>query len=210
MIVLDDDGGDGGNEGFSQWGANWEIVTVATRYLTLPAKYNALAALAVGADILVVWEDDDIYFPWHIEAHVLALASHDWSYPSQVWSLYGGTLHQEPSGGRFHASLAFRRSALEAVGGWPDTPRGDFDQQLIARFRKRFGEPADPGQLPSYVFRWGSTGSYHSQSFMAGTGGEWYDRMPQRVAFQGRLRIVPTLDQETIDVFQQLTKESTL
>ena len=209
LIVLDDSGGL-----VPQCGPGWQIVSVVDRYPTLPAKYNALVALAAGADALAVWEDDDIYLPWHLEAHAAALARAPWSHPKRVWSLYGGSLHQEPAGGRFHAALAFRRDALldKAIGGWIETPRGDFDQQLLAALSRRFGTPGDPcdGFAPSYVFRWGSTGSYHGQAFMGGDGikGDWYARIPEGASLiQGSSSyITPQLDEETIHIFDEAIK----
>ena len=197
LIVLDDAG-----ELKPQVGPNWQIVSVVNRYATLPAKYNALATLAFGATAFAVWEDDDVYLPWHLEGCAAALERAPWSHPSRVWSLYGGALHQEPAGGRFHAALAFRREALEEIGGWPETPHGDFDQQLMAALSRRFGTPGDPcdAYSPSYVFRWGSTGSYHGQGFMGQGGeGDWYSKMPERVSPGPRpTRIVPGFDEETI------------
>jgi hypothetical protein len=125
-----------------------------------------------------VWEDDDIYLPHHISSHVAAMNGRLWSKPSTVLSDYTGQIEEEDATGRFHASLAFTRQAFEQVGGWPLTLRGDFDQQLIARFN-RLGIAADPCSVgsPSYVFRWGSTGAYHGQALMQGPEDEsWYDR----------------------------------
>ncbi len=75
-----------------------------------------------------------------------------WVHPSRVWSLYGGDLHQEPARGRFHAALAMRRETLRRIGGWVDTPRADFDQQLLATLRRDCGPPADPcASVPSQL-----------------------------------------------------------
>jgi hypothetical protein len=170
MIILDDAG-----ELQSQTGEGWQIISIARRFRSLPEKFNALAGLAQG-DILVVWEDDDIYLPHHISSHVAAMAGHLWSKPSRVLSDYTGQVEQEDATGRFHASLAVTRQAIEQVGGWPLTLRGDFDQQLIARFRE-LGPAGDPCVLtsPSYVFRWGSTGAYHGQALMQSPEDErWY------------------------------------
>jgi hypothetical protein len=85
---------------------------------SLPEKFNAIAGLAKG-DILVVWEDDDIYLPHHISTHVRAMEGRLWSKPSFVLSSYTGRLEQEDATGRFHASLAFRREIFDRIGGWP-------------------------------------------------------------------------------------------
>jgi len=214
LFVLDDAG-----ELESICGPNWSIATTRTRYPTLPAKYNALvgfvdAARATpeqfDAEILVVWEDDDIYLPWHISAIVGALYApvepryqhgRTWAHPSHVWSLYDGHLHQEPARGRFHATLAMRREAFVHIGGWPDTPRADFDQQLLARLRRKCGPPADPCEAfpPSYVFRWASTNSYHGQAWMRSPADiAWYRDVPSRIPSEGMATSISSgLDTET-------------
>ena len=172
LIILDDAG-----ELQNQTGEGWQIISIGRRFRSLPEKFNALAGLARG-EILVVWEDDDIYLPHHISSHVNAMEGHLWSKPSKVLSDYTGQIQEEDATGRFHASLAFTRNALEQVGGWPLTLRGDFDQQLISRLNG-FGIPGDPcaAASPAYVFRWGSTGAYHGQAFMHGPDDQqWYER----------------------------------
>ncbi|MBL8808538.1 MAG: glycosyltransferase family 2 protein [Planctomycetaceae bacterium] len=175
LIVLDDAG-----ELLNQTGEGWQIISIPRRFRSLPEKFNALAGLARG-EILIVWEDDDIYLPHHISSHVAAMNGHLWSKPSKVLSDYTGQIEEEDATGRFHASLAFTRLAFEVAGGWPLTMRGDFDQQLIARFTG-LGPAGDPCALASssYVFRWGSTGAYHGQALMKGPDDEnWYIRAHQ-------------------------------
>jgi hypothetical protein len=122
LIVLDDAG-----KLQNQTGDGWQIISIPRRFRSLPEKFNALAGLAYG-EILVVWEDDDIYLPHHISSHVTAMEGHLWSKPSKVLSDYTGQIQEEDATGPFHASLAFTRRAFEQVGGWPLPLRGDFDQ----------------------------------------------------------------------------------
>lgn len=174
LVILDDAG-----QIAPQQGEGWEVISVARRFRSLPEKFNALAGLARG-NVLFVWEDDDIYLPWHITAHVEALAQGGFSKPSRVLSLYTGTLQEEDATGRFHASIAFTREAFDAAGGWPLTKRGDFDQQFLARLSQT-SVTVDPCRThpSSYIFRWGSTGAYHGQGLMHGPGDdEWYFRTP--------------------------------
>jgi hypothetical protein len=174
LIVLDDAG-----ELEHQTGDGWQIISIPRRFRSLPEKFNALAGLARG-DILVVWEDDDIYLTHHISSHVAAMERHLWSKPSKVLSDYSGQIEEEDATGRFHGSLAFTRETFEQVGGWPLTLRGDFDQQFIRRLNC-LGVPADPVTIaaPSYIFRWGSTGAYHGQSMMRGPEDDtWYHNVP--------------------------------
>ena len=173
LIILDDAG-----ELKNETSDGWQIISISRRFRSLPEKFNALAGLAQG-DILVVWEDDDIYLQHHISTHVRAMEGRLWSKPSSVLSTYTGKHELEDATGRFHASLAFRREVFDRIGGWPLTKRGDFDQQLIARLTA-IEAPGDPCQLdsPSYIFRWGQTNAYHGQAFMRGPEDEgWYERV---------------------------------
>ena len=131
LIILDDAG-----ELQNDSCGGWQIISIPRRFRSLPEKFNAIAGLAKG-DILVVWEDDDIYLPHHISTHVRAMEGRLWSKPSFVLSSYTGRLEQEDATGRFHASLAFRREIFDRIGGWPLTNRGDFDKGRTPSPRKR-------------------------------------------------------------------------
>jgi len=200
LLILDDAG-----QFPSQSGPGWELISLSRRFRSLPEKYNALAGMAQG-DILVVWEDDDIYLPWHLSAHVAALANAAYSKPSRVWSLYSGKPKLESSAGRFHASIACTRAAFETSGGWPVTARGDFDQQVMTRFAQA-GPKADPAlrRIPSYVFRWGSTGQYHGQAQMAGAADpRWYEKCSGLGESAPQTALVPEFDPETRKIFDEL------
>ena len=212
---------------------NIRIHSTRNRFKSLPEKYNALWQIARPADIYVVFEDDDIYLPWHLSTHAKALELRGWSHPSLVWSDYGNAwepmesrLHTEGSSGRFHASIAMTSRIMEKIGGWPQTRRADFDQQLLGVLRSN-GEPADPMQfcpssaglsssltgdmkllsqystIPSYLFRW-HTSQPHGQGFMAGPDDEsWYDKyVPTDTS--GPHTISPALDDITRSVYTLL------
>ena len=107
LIVLDD-----ASELQNKIGDGWQIISIPRRFRSLPEKFNALAGLAQG-EILVVWEDDDMYMPHHINNHVIAMEGNLGSKPLKVLSDYTGKLQEEVATGRFHASLAFTRQAVE-------------------------------------------------------------------------------------------------
>tara|TARA_R110002096_G_C14446168_1_gene711159 strand:+ start:207 stop:851 length:645 start_codon:yes stop_codon:yes gene_type:complete len=195
-VILDDAG-----QIAPQQGDGWEVISVPRRFRSLPEKFNALAGLARG-DVLVVWEDDDIYLPWHITAHVKALADGGFSKPSRVLSLYTGELREEEAAGRFHASIAFTRESFDTTGGWPLTKRGDFDQTFLRRLAGVM-TTVDPCRThpPSYVFRWGSTRSYHGQGVMQGPSDvDWYERVSGVGQIVVTDAITPAFDSETIRV----------
>jgi hypothetical protein len=152
---------------------------------------------------VVVWEDDDVYLPGHVAAHAATLERHRWSKPSWIYSTYGReSIRDEPrieaAAGRFHASIAIRTDLLEEIGGWVQTPRADFDQQLLARLTAAGGPPGDScdaGGL-TYVYRWGDTGGHHGSGLMRGPDDTtWYDRTPIESPRIGPPPdILPTLD----------------
>jgi hypothetical protein len=198
LIVLDDAG-----ELENQTGEGWQIISIQRRFRSLPEKFNALAGLSHG-EILVVWEDDDIYLPHHISSHVAAMEGHLWSKPSKVLSDYTGEIREEDATGRFHASLAFTRQAFEQVGGWPLTLRGDFDQQLISNLNA-VGLPADPCSFaePGYLFRWGSMGAYQGQAFMQGPEDQaWYSNAAQEKSQYAVKSMFPELGAESVEMIQ--------
>jgi hypothetical protein len=150
-------------------------------------------------DAFAVWDDDDIYLPWHLSAHAEILAEHGWSHPSRVWSTYTGKPEFEDAAGRFHGALAVRRDLMERIGGWPDTQRADFDQRMLWRLADV--EPAgDPTAVavPSYVFRWGSTRHPHCQGFMKSPGNTtWYQEYAKAHRFEPWGKLVPKFDEDT-------------
>lgn len=188
-----------------------EVITSA-RFPDLGSKYNALAERAIrrySADVLAVWEDDDIYLPWYLSAHVAALegTGRMWSKPSRVLSLYTGRLEEEPAAGRFHASIALRREAWEEVR-WPTSGRADFDQEFMALLGRRFGPPADPLDIhpvPGYVFRFASTGSWHAQHFMKGPADtSWYRTLESHLERCEPSSLAIALDGETAEIYSML------
>lgn len=203
LIVLDDSG-----QIDPQTGPSWEVVTIDRRFRSLPEKFNAIAGMARG-DVLVVWEDDDVYLPQHISAHVKAIQKYPtgFSKPMLVLSTYTGKPMVEDAAGRFHASIAFTRELFDKVGGWPLTKRGDFDQQFMATLATTARGIADPSDFKlTYCFRWGSTNAYHGQAFMrSGQDEEWYDRIPQPEIKEDGVLLNPRFDAETAKIYEMYT-----
>ena len=139
------------------------------RYPSMKAKYDRLVELANewGADAYSVWDDDDLYLPWHLSAANWAMSQgFGWSYPQWVMSEGGGKLEPEMTGGNLHGSIVIGREIMERVGGWPQTDRADFDLQMIAKLFA-VDEPGRPDYqfAPSYVFRWANSGASHYQNY---------------------------------------------
>ena len=193
-----------------QVGHAWEVFTSPRRIPTISDKYNILLERMYNfTDIVAVWEDDDFYLPGYISAHVRALKDAEYSKARTVLSDYTGKLAVEGADGRFHSSMAFRTALIKRVGGWPETKRADFDQQLMAKLRqhaKGIAAPWTVDERPEFIYHW-NTGAAHCQSTMdRGPEDEtWYDRAEQsykKVPFVGKL--VPKLSEKTIRIFKEL------
>ena len=186
-------------------GDRWEIISFRKRFASLPAKFNALAGLC-ESDIIVVAEDDDSFLPHHTAQHAAVLESADFSKPKQVLSDYQcriGEYRIEDAAGRFHGSIAFRRTHWERMGGWPLSHQANFDQQMLSHFASQ-GEAAEFTQEgpPQYCFRW-HTGHFHGQSLATGPGDtEWYSRF-QRTA-EPVESITPAFDAYTERLYESL------
>lgn len=224
LLILDDAG-----QIEPQEGDGWRVWSTSERYPTLTAKYTALLALLAdwwpAWEAIALQDDDDIYGPQWLSSHARALASplwrHGtsidpatgqtihwddwsepvaWSYPYQVYSLYGVDTSRgqrpivEPTAGRFWATAAVRRGLLDRTGGFLQTPLCTFDQQHLALWQREGGEPGRPdaGGQPQFVYGWGR--SYHCSGRM--DRADWYDAHP--LIDRGPVeRLVPAMDAQT-------------
>jgi hypothetical protein len=168
---------------------NVTILSQSARCPSIASKYNVMLdrltkrgfdVLDFDYDAVVVWDDDDVYLPYHLQAHAAALTMTgvDWSKPSRIWSAYHQPAEQECAAGRFHGSLAITKSLLHELGGWIETKRADFDQQMISALAAK-SVVYDTNHFvdsPQYVYRWGSSNSGHCSGLMEWPGDElWYE-----------------------------------
>jgi hypothetical protein len=165
----------------------WTINSRNERFASLPGKYNAMWSMIPeheedNDELIVVMEVDDLYMPDHLSSYVEAITKQkaDFVYPEQVWSTYHRKLQVEEVGGRFHASLAIKRSFLEKIGGWVDTQARTFDQQFIRKLNDS-GKRAVPDCAPTYCFRWEDSKTKHGQDYMGelepGVEDNWYKKV---------------------------------
>jgi len=168
LVILDDAG-----QYDEQTGPGWWLVSLGKRFRTLGEKRNACAALAsADVDAFAVWDDDDIYLPWHLEVMAAVMKSGvPWSRPDEVWIDRRTRLERKPTNGLFHGAWGFTREAFLAVGGYPAMQSGQ-DQALAGRFKRAGIRSASPAGLPSFIYRWSYPGARHLSAM--GKGG--YER----------------------------------
>src|SRR5690349_5419636 len=189
----------------------WRLVTQGDRFPNLPTKLNALAAMVPEAEILAIWEDDDIYLPHHLAAIAEAAAASEalaFFAPTWVLSTYDlpfGETRRESAAGRFHASWAYTRALWEHLGGYEPGDDLDFDQQMGARCRAvapivHYDETATARPFgPTYVYRWGN-GVYHGSQ----AGAQGYRELWNALGNQPAERIAstgPVMDEQTRTIY---------
>jgi hypothetical protein len=207
-LLIYDDAGQIATQGNCQDRHCWHVLSSKERE-PLQAKYGTmLTYLASGGPVIdawTVWDDDDIYLPWHLAAHATALESNAWSHPSRAYSTYQG-LHERPLSGRhYHGALAIRADLMRDLQGWPDTDRSDYDKQQLARCRSKAGPPGDPCRhfLPSYVYRWSDTQRDHCSARIR--DGRY---QPPRIQEPGPVPILtPQYDASAKAILQQLVSK---
>mgnify|MGYP002632513660 CR=1 FL=1 len=204
LIILDD-----GGSFESQHGSNWELISLLERMPTLGGKFRRLAehALTMAADIIALWEDDDVYLPWYLESHEQALRRGDISQPWAVLSNDKdgwGTSRKVGAQGRFHGSWAFQADCYEQSDGYPANGVHDFDMRLNGALRRTGGVVVDTfeGREPGYLYRWQTTG-YSNGSGWGKTMYESTERCHKPERVEGR--IVPQFDDETAHYYKELT-----
>ena len=172
------------------------------RFASLPSKYNWAMNRASFASMwlergpvshIAIWDDDDGFSPRHLELAAEAYLKDDnypfctpWTYPSTVFTTFGGHLHTEPSGGRFWSSITFQKDCLwdDHQEAWlfPDRKACGHDQMFLDKLQKKFGDPLRP-EIPTYVYRWGREAENHSSGVSTGLMCErWWEATPYATA----------------------------
>jgi hypothetical protein len=201
LVVLDDAGLHGNQEG-----PGWKIVSIDRRFRTLGEKRNASAALASpDTNAYCVWDDDDIYLPWHISAAAGVLEAAEFSQPSAIWlDSPEHRLRRARTKGLYHGAWAFCRTLFDRVHGYPFIQSGQ-DLGLLKRFYDAGATYADPLTIdprPSYIYRWFTTDTGWHLSAM-GRGG--YERLESYEGGQAR-RIMPSWDADWVAAANRATR----
>lgn len=213
LIILDDEGDfiPGRIEA-----GNVTIISVEKRFRLLPAKYNALASFASrGSELLVVMEDDDIYFPNHCDNH--------WAQYIQGGELiYCGQVFDEKSeqcrmkltrdDKNFHSGWSYSHEFFRKVGGYYLTDCLDFDQQTFERFRAA-GACIRSTPEASHVYTWLSTGKANGSALINDDPdkNQWWERaaeLPYDDKPESPIKLKPELTARARQLFEMNFPES--
>ena len=215
LIVVDD-----GESFYSEENDKYIVISQSERFPDLGSKYNFAADLAIkkyGAEILVVWEDDDIYLPWHLQSivHVLRRTNAQWAKPSLVFTAGEDELGTVPFNRvtyNFHAAISLTSEAWKEVQ-WPTDGKMNYDSRFMCALEDKFGEAGDTltyNPTPSYVFRFGTTKSYHGQGLCMGNleDTNWYKMVPMITKTTPIKKLEPKFDDETRRVMAKYVEQT--
>ncbi len=182
LLILDD-----ANQYEPQKGANWELIVALKRFGSMPQKYKMMFFLEDIFDVdlcewdaIVMWDDDDIYFPNHLNAHAQQLRTFPWSQPKRVYCSYD-PITIENVNGNMWASLAVRTDYLRKIpkdrwDSWFLETRAAFDFSFLAMLESDGGRSDEL----SFMFRWSSTRVPHLQGFiLSPEDTDAYKKFPQ-------------------------------
>jgi len=133
-------------------GDRWRIVSNFVPDVSF-AETRTRAVRMTDGDAIVMWDDDDQYFPWHLSAHAVALSQGMWSAASLAWDEEQDgrlILSQSyktiwPNDVCYGGAWAYYRKVFEDMGGYPikPNPTTDNDIQFRDAIMRRFGNPID-------------------------------------------------------------------
>lgn len=105
-------------------GDNWQLVSTG-QYDHISEKYEDMVEYAIevyNPDLLVVWEDDDIYLPTHISnAAAMQILGHDVTRNSLIWTNHPGGFGKArlyTANAPYHGSWSFTPEAYRNAGGY--------------------------------------------------------------------------------------------
>lgn len=184
---------------------NIYIMTTPHRSRSVGHKYNVMVDFASimipDFEAVAVWDDDDVYLPNYLATHSLSLQEKRWSKPSTIISAYHDPPAFELSSGRFHGSIAIHRNLLVACGGWIDTVRATFDQEMLAKLNS-YTSSSDPGGDPQYIYRWQTSKAGHCSGGMGRE--DWYAKY-QPDSIEPIDTLIPEFDDDSKRLYESFS-----
>jgi glycosyltransferase involved in cell wall biosynthesis len=182
-----------------------KIFNFKERFSSIGSKRNKAVELSSG-DILVGWDDDDLYLPWFLSrfAKEFELDNKiELVQPNKSWCLSNGNL--ELTNG-WSAYVAFSRKSFNAVGGYRDFNHGE-DVDFLNRLRSYLNP--DRHKVASffkedtcYIFRWGGTNSYHLSVLGKDSGLEKVKKFVESTPIVSKIELKPHWNSDYLKMVQ--------
>lgn len=168
---------------------NVKLKVTKKRASTLSEKYNTLLEWALedyDPDIIVVWENDDLFLPNHLSTYANLLGPETGYEVLRlthvfVYNPLNKSVFVQFYQGVFHGSLAFRASLAKERGvRWPDTAMAYYDliflNNVLSGFKTHYADV-----FPTYIFRFPCTETVNGETLSRGpTDTTWYERYGER------------------------------
>jgi len=138
------------------------VVNISRRFETLGEKFDFAASLT-KADLLCIWDDDDICLPWRLSQAVERLGTKRFWQPDAHWALDDGALHYIDRPGQLPAKGIFTHELFDEVGGFGAASfriDRDLQNRMLAAATDVKREVLSRAEC-AYLYRFKSTGSYH-------------------------------------------------
>lgn len=166
-----------------------KVINVPYRIEPLGAKFNATVALCSG-DVLMCWEDDDIYLPHRISYTLERM-------PEGIYHTGDAFFEHDkkninPTSNVFHATHAFTKELFDRVNGYPTKDQCSIDIEIMERFSRALGKPysqSTPVNERHYIYRWATVRSYHGSGWGPGVDNlsKAVEEVVEREASMGRV-----------------------
>ncbi len=144
-----------------------QVINLPVRFRTLGEKMNAAVALSTH-DLLLPWDDDDIYLPHRLRLSVENFTAKKGYFKARsAWFWNSGVL-SGPVQNLFHPASCWSRRLFDAVRGYVADGNGCdllFEQQLARTFPGAIAPSAITPEEIYYIYRWGGTGTFHLSQF---------------------------------------------
>jgi len=148
-----------------------KIINIPQRFHTVGEKRSACAALC-SHDILLVWDDDDIYLPHRIDFTIKKMLSNKKYYyffkPIKAFVMNNNKIINT-SYNIFHSGSGWRRELYDAVRGYAHMGSGQ-DLEIELAFEKydiskkqNYTDIKD--EEIYYIYRWAGTETFHLSGF---------------------------------------------
>ena len=161
-------------------------------------------------DAYVLWHDDDVYLPRHLDYMAACLSQRTWVHPSQVYiskayvNSKDASLRDIGFGEvyiRWSGSFAISMELLKELGGWVAVQKG---QEQNAGYGRNMLEACLRDSMPADVYKlFGHSYIKRKQSshstLATSTDESWYREYPTRYSWPAELVpfLEPKLDEET-------------
>jgi glycosyltransferase involved in cell wall biosynthesis len=162
------------------------IINLDERPGSLGEARNIAIEEATG-DVMVTFDDDDLYLPHHLSVFAERFEGNDWLWATPQFWVLGQEIQSIVRGAC--PLFSFRKSAWLAVGGYPHLTVGE-DAALISKITQQFkGSKVElePEQI-TFGYNWGQSGVHH----VSGEGSDVPEKMTAHdraaLALQDRVR----------------------